>query len=138
MICKTFLFNFCLKTFRIGEYFVKHLFETRHRGAFELAYIGFTCMCETFWKCNSNLYCEQPTKWLNYVLNLIQTEEAKSKLFSTRRGGGLPFYVQAIVSTELTENGRKSLSESMKILLQLAEKTFLKDEENFTKVNLKN
>ena len=117
---------------------MKHLFETRHRGAFELAYIGFTCMCETFWKCNSNLYCEQPTKWLNYVLNLIQTEEAKSKLFSTRRGGGLPFYVQAIVSTELTENGRKSLSESMKILLQLAEKTFPKDEENFTKVNLKN
>ena len=35
---------------KIGDYFVKHLFETRHRGAFELAYIGFSCMCETFWK----------------------------------------------------------------------------------------
>ncbi len=83
------------------------------------------------------MYCEQPTKWLNFVLNLIQTEEAKSKLFSTRRGGGLPFYVQAIVSTELVENGRKSLSISMKILLQLAEKNFLKDEENFTKVYIR-
>jgi len=36
--------------FAIGEYFVKHLFETRHRGAFELAYVGFTSVCETFWK----------------------------------------------------------------------------------------
>lgn len=35
---------------RIGDYFVRHLFETRHRGAFELAYVGFTSMCQTFWK----------------------------------------------------------------------------------------
>lgn len=38
------------QVFRIGEYFVKHLFETRHRGAFELAYVGFTMVCDTFWK----------------------------------------------------------------------------------------
>lgn len=38
------------QVFRIGDYFVRHLFETRHRGAFELAYVGFTSVCETFWK----------------------------------------------------------------------------------------
>ncbi len=40
----------CDQVFAIGEYFVRHLFETRHRGAFELTYVGFTSVCETFWK----------------------------------------------------------------------------------------
>ena len=119
---------------RIGEYFVKHLFETRHRGAFELAYIGFTSVCMTFWKCTSNVYCMQTINWLDSVLALIQTEEARVKLFSTRRGGGLPFFFQAIVSTELVQNGRKSLSKCMAVLLRLAEINHLNDEENFSKV----
>lgn len=120
---------------QIGDYFVKHLFETRHRGAFELAYIGFTSMCETFWKCRNGLYCDQTLKWTDYVLNLIQTEESKIKLCSTRRGGGLPFFVQAIVSTELVENGRKTLSKCMSVLLNLVErKQNEEDEENFSKV----
>ena len=38
------------QVFQIGDYFVRHLFETRHRGAFELAYVGFTMVCERFWK----------------------------------------------------------------------------------------
>ncbi|CAF0722657.1 unnamed protein product [Brachionus calyciflorus] len=118
---------------KIGDYFVRHLFETRHRGAFELAYIGFTSMCETFWKCNTGLYCNQTLKWTDYVLNLIQTEESKIKLCSTRRGGGLPFFVQAIVSTELVENGRKTLSKCMNVLLKLVEVNDA-DEENFSKV----
>lgn len=120
---------------RIGDYFVKHLFETRHRGAFELAYIGFTSMCETFWKCRSGLYCDQTLKWTDYVLNLIQSEESKIKLCSTRRGGGLPFFVQAIVATELVENGRKTLSKCMNVLLKLVKNIQInEDEEDFSKV----
>lgn len=120
---------------QIGDYFVQHLFETRHRGAFELAYIGFTSMCETFWKCRNGLYCDQTLKWADHVLNLIQTEESKMKLCSTRRGGGLPYFVQAIVSTELVENGRKTLSKCMSVLLKLVEtKVDDADEENFSQV----
>ncbi len=85
-------------------------------------------------RCSSDVYCKQPIKWLDYVLGLIQTEEAKVKLFSTRRGGGLPFFVQAIVSTELIENGRKSLSKCMAVLLRLAEANHENDEDNFSKV----
>lgn len=122
------------QVFRIGDYFVRHLFETRHRGAFELAYVGFTSVCGTFWKCRSQVYCEQPNRWLDYVLGLIQTEQARNKICETRRGGGIPFYVQAIVSSEIAENGRRSLERSMTVLLQLAERNFDADEQNFSKV----
>ena len=67
-------------------------------------------------------------------MKLIQCDEARFKLCSTRRGGGIPFFFQAIVSTELIENGRKSLENSMSILLKLAEKTFEDDTQNFSKV----
>lgn len=80
------------------------------------------------------MYCEQPSKWLDFVLELIQTKESKSKLISTRRGGGLPFFVQAIVGTELPENGKKSLAKSMKVLLRLAETKYDNEEENFSQV----
>jgi hypothetical protein len=82
--------------FQIGDYFVRHLFETRHRGAFELAYVGFTSVCETFWKCKSNVYNQQPNKWLEHVLELIQSDKARFKLCSTRRGGEIPFFFQAL------------------------------------------
>lgn len=52
---------------------------------------------------------------------MIQSEQSKLKLFSTRRGGGLPFFFQAIISTELIKNGKKSLIKTMDILLNLAQ-----------------
>ena len=122
------------QVFRIGDYFVRHLFETRHRGAFELAYVGFTSVCGTFWKCQARVYCGQPSRWLEYVLELIQGEQARNKICETRRGGGIPFYVQAIVSSELAENGRRALDRSMQVLLRLAERNFDADEQNFSKV----
>ncbi len=85
-------------------------------------------------RCKNNLYCDQPKKWLGYVFELIQQENAQTKICSTRRGGGLPFFVQAIVASELSESGRYTLEYSMKTLLKLAEPTYENDSKNFTKV----
>ena len=46
----------------------------------------------------------------------------------------MPFFVQAIVSTELIKNGRKSLEKTMNVLLRLAETAHEKDEQNFSRV----
>ena len=35
---------------RVGGYFTRQLLESRHRGAFELAYAGFVKMTDTLWK----------------------------------------------------------------------------------------
>lgn len=117
----------------IGAYFVKHLLSTRHRGAFELAYMGFCQICEYFWRCKQPIYYELPLKWLDYVIQLMKNEESKDKICSTRRGGGMPFFVQAIVGTEPNENGYKTLDKTMKILLDLA-KDSLSQKENFSQV----
>ena len=74
-----------------------------------------------------------PKKWLDYVLEVIQQENAQNKICSTRRGGGLPFFVQAIISSELAER-RSTLEYCMKMLLKLAEPIYANDEQNFTKV----
>ena len=71
---------------------------------------------------------------MDYVIQLIQEENTQVKICSTRRGGGLPFFVQAIVSSELAESGRNALEYSMKILIKLAEPIYDSDEKNFTKV----
>lgn len=40
------VFHFFLKVKEIGEYFKQHLLQSRHRGAFELAYTGFVKLTE--------------------------------------------------------------------------------------------
>ncbi len=67
---------------------------------------------------------------------MIKSEQSKLKLFSTRRGGGLPFFFQAIISTELIKNGKKSLIKTMDILLNLAQSE--NEDTNFCKVFTKN
>ena len=39
-------FSFFLKVKEIGDYFKQHLLQSRHRGAFELAYTGFVKLTE--------------------------------------------------------------------------------------------
>ena len=82
----------------------------------------------------SKTYCEQPTKWLDHILSAIREESFRNKLCSTRRGGGLPCFVQAIVNTEIVDFGRKSLRKSMLVLLDQAEQNYDRDEQNFSKV----
>ena len=69
-----------------------------------------------------------PEKWLDYVISLIQSDESREKICSTRRGGGMPYFVQAIVSTELTENGHLLIEKCMNTLIGLtSDSTEIKD-----------
>lgn len=43
------LYRFC-QVQTIGEYFTHQLLESRHRGAFELAYAGFVKMTSALWR----------------------------------------------------------------------------------------
>ncbi|XP_026332504.1 thyroid adenoma-associated protein homolog [Hyposmocoma kahamanoa] len=108
----------------IGEHFTKLLAETKHRGAFEQAYVGFTKLLTRLWRCRSPELHELPRTWLNDLMLAIASGEKKGTLCATRRSAGLPFMIQALVTTELQIQGNpKCFHQCMTTLLRLARNT---------------
>ncbi|CAB3374146.1 Hypothetical predicted protein [Cloeon dipterum] len=91
----------------IGEHFTALLCETKHRGAFEQAYVGFCKLCAWLWKVPSGELPQLPSKWLDEVMSSVAGKGSSgssinlSKLCTTRRSAGVPFIVQALITTEL-------------------------------------
>ncbi|XP_049842043.1 thyroid adenoma-associated protein homolog isoform X1 [Schistocerca gregaria] len=107
----------------IGAHLTKLLSETKHRGAFEQAYVGFSSLCRRLWsgeprsEGGGGLH-RLPPQWLRQLL----TDVREGAGDATRRSAGLPFMVQALVSTEAQARGcgARSFQDSMDILLGLA------------------
>ncbi|EGW03188.1 Thyroid adenoma-associated protein [Cricetulus griseus] len=78
----------------IGDYFKQHLLQSRHRGAFELAYTGFVKLTEILNRCSAVSLQKLPEQWLWNVLEEIKSSDPSSKLCATRRSAGIPFYIQ--------------------------------------------
>ncbi|KAM6432906.1 tRNA (32-2'-O)-methyltransferase regulator THADA [Rhynochetos jubatus] len=104
----------------IGEYFKHHLLQSRHRGAFELAYAGFVQLTEMLSRCNSESLCKMPEQWLRCVLEEIKSCDPSSTLCATRRSAGIPFYIQALLASEPKKSKTDLLKMTMKELLSLA------------------
>ncbi|XP_041351215.1 thyroid adenoma-associated protein homolog [Gigantopelta aegis] len=105
----------------IGDYFKNQLLESIHRGAFELAYAGFVQMCDMLWRSSVQQLHQLPSQWLQAVLSDVRGNN--STLCATRRSAGVPFYVQALVSTEPSLTGRTCFKSAMTALLCLALKS---------------
>lgn len=78
---------------------MKHLVfllcETKHRGAFEQAYIGFHQLCTRLWRLNNVTLQRLPIHWLHDILiGITGLIPGYSKLCATRRSAGVPFLIQ--------------------------------------------
>ncbi|NXG36153.1 THADA protein, partial [Dromaius novaehollandiae] len=104
----------------IGDYFKHHLLQSRHRGAFELAYAGFVQLTETLSRCNNESLRRMPEQWLCHVLGEIKSCDPSSKLCATRRSAGIPFYIQALLASEPKKGKADLLKMTMKELISLA------------------
>lgn len=104
----------------IGEHFKLLLSETKHRGAFEQAYVGFSKLCARLWRVESHDLNILPMTWLRELLTIIsKDEQINEKICSTRRSAGVPFMVQALITAELQVGTTRSLYFCMQQLMQL-------------------
>ncbi|XP_050344494.1 thyroid adenoma-associated protein homolog [Nymphalis io] len=98
--------SFCSSLVRqVGEMFTTLLTETKHRGAFEQVYVGFTRMLTSLWRSRNPEFNSLPKLWLEELLSAIESGDPEQKLCATRRSAGLPFMIQALVMTELQVQG---------------------------------
>uniref|UniRef100_A0A8C3STS2 tRNA (32-2'-O)-methyltransferase regulator THADA n=1 Tax=Chelydra serpentina TaxID=8475 RepID=A0A8C3STS2_CHESE len=104
----------------IGDYFKHHLLQSRHRGAFELAYTGFVMLTEILSRCTSESLRTLPQQWLYNVLEEIKSCDPSSKLCATRRSAGIPFYIQALLASEPKKSKTNLLKMTMNELISLA------------------
>ncbi|XP_063474171.1 tRNA (32-2'-O)-methyltransferase regulator THADA isoform X7 [Symphalangus syndactylus] len=104
----------------IGDYFKQHLLQSRHRGAFELAYTGFVKLTEALNRCPNVSLQKLPEQWLWSVLEEIKCSDPSSKLCATRRSAGIPFYIQALLASGPKKGKMDLLKITMKELISLA------------------
>uniref|UniRef100_A0A3B4T4H6 tRNA (32-2'-O)-methyltransferase regulator THADA n=1 Tax=Seriola dumerili TaxID=41447 RepID=A0A3B4T4H6_SERDU len=82
----------------VGLYFRQQLLQSRHRGAFELAYVGFVRLTDMLCRSGSQALQQLPAHWLSEVLEEVKSSDPSSKLCATRRSAGIPFYIQVCVN----------------------------------------
>lgn len=105
----------------MGAHFTTLLAETKHRGAFEQAYVGFTKLLARLWRCRNSELHSLPQRWLTELTHTIASGDKNGSLCATRRSAGLPFMIQALVTTELqVQSNPKCFHSCMASLLSLA------------------
>ncbi|KAM3959731.1 thyroid adenoma-associated protein homolog [Aphomia sociella] len=105
----------------LGEHFTDLLAHTKHRGAFEQAYVGFTRLLARLWRCRSARLHSLPSAWLYALLRGLVNGGPEQMHAPTRRSAGLPFMIQALVTTEIEVQGNpKCFHQCMRTLLRLA------------------
>ncbi|KYQ58279.1 Thyroid adenoma-associated protein [Trachymyrmex zeteki] len=107
----------------IMKHLVSLLCETKHRGAFEQAYVGFHQLCTRLWRLTDKSLNRLPMFWLYSILVYFTGFEPGYVLCATRRSAGIPFMIQAVLSSEpkIQNNSETFASWIMTILLQFAQ-----------------
>ncbi|KAI5606893.1 thyroid adenoma-associated protein [Silurus asotus] len=104
----------------VGHYFREQLLQSRHRGAFELAYVGFVRLTDMLCRSGSTILQQLPAQWLKEVLEEVKCSDPSSKLCATRRSAGIPFFIQALLSSEPKSSSCSLLKMTMRELTALA------------------
>lgn len=116
----------------VGLYFRQQLLQSRHRGAFELAYVGFVRLTDMLCRSGSQALQQLPAHWLSKVLNEVKSSDPSSKLCATRRSAGIPFYIQALLSSEPKSSSCSLLKMTMRELIALAMPSANRDTDSST------
>lgn len=106
----------------MGGLLLSQLATVKHRGAFSSVYPTFISCCK---RCNKiPELSEQPEKWLSENIDLIQVKAQ----YITRRSGGLPYLITAVLTAEIESNPRLDLiTKTFNNLLNIAKLPAISD-----------
>ncbi|VEN58737.1 unnamed protein product [Callosobruchus maculatus] len=107
---------------KIGEFFISVFIESKHRGVYEQAYVGFCTICRSFWKSTKPKLNTLPKIWLEQAMSLCTGENKNENLCSTRRSAGLPFLITSLLSSEPVLNNKR-FHDCMSVLLETCKNT---------------
>lgn len=112
----------------IGDHFLELLSKTKHRGAFEQCFFGFSQLCLRLWVCHEPELHRLPSQMLHEMIVSISGIEKENNelltmknLCATRRSAGLPFMIQALITSELKVSTNKNFHFVMKNLIQFCQ-----------------
>lgn len=110
----------------IGEHFQKLLSETKHRGGFEQAYVGFSKLCVRLWRSSKEQLHQCPMQWLIELIELISSTDSRAiqkreKMCATRRSAGIPYIIQGLITSELQVFSTAGLQYCMRKLITLCQ-----------------
>lgn len=112
-----------------GVHFQQLLVETKHRGAFEQSFLGFSNLCLRLWRSHEPELHSYPTKLIEKIAAIISGERTGNepdtdldvkKLCATRRSAGIPFMLQGVATTESQVCSTTALTFCMKTFLHIA------------------
>lgn len=108
----------------IGDHFLELLSKTKHRGAFEQCFFGFSQLCMRLWTCHEPELHKLPSEMLHQMITSISGHDKENNellsmknLTATRRSAGLPFMIQALITSELKVSTNKNFHFVMKNLM---------------------
>lgn len=113
----------------IGVHLQQLLMETKHRGAFEQTYVGFTNVCLRMWRSNDAKLHSFPMKIVQEIVAMLSGEEScywgnsevnLKMLCATRRSAGIPYMVQAILTSEIQVGSTAALRFCVSSILNIA------------------
>lgn len=125
-----------------GMHFQQLLAETKHRGAFEQSFLGFSNLCLRLWRSNETKLHSYPMKLVQKIAAVISGERVDDdtdldvkKLCATRRSAGIPFMIQGVVTTEVQVCSSAALTFCMNTFLNIA-KTGVVEESRTHSLNI--
>lgn len=114
---------------QISLHFQHLLAVTKHRGAFEQTFVGFTNLCLRLWQSNEPELHSCPMRLVKKIAATIAGEKVDddgdavfdlNELCWTRRSAGIPFMIQGIVATEIQVCSSNALTFCMNVFLKIA------------------
>nr|CAH7713689.1 unnamed protein product [Callosobruchus chinensis] len=107
---------------KIGEFFISVFIESKHRGVYEQAYVGFCTICRAFYRSKSPILNMCPKLWLVKAMALCTGKNKNENLCATRRSAGLPFLITSLLCSEPVLNNKR-FHDCMKTLLETCKNT---------------